>query len=82
MDTKVETRLKLRTPKTSKPFAPETVRTLAQQFADYRLKGCPTGGGEALMQAVRQVAKQHERSYGELWAIVHAEGYRIFNEPH
>jgi len=65
--------------KERRSFAPETIDDLARKLAQYRLGGCPSGGGVAIQGAVRQVAKKHGRSYSELWALVHATAYEIID---
>lgn len=65
--------------RTRKPVSDETMEALARQLADYRLGGCPTGGGEAVSNSVRKAAKAHGRNYSELWADVHRAAYVIID---
>ena len=66
-------------PKPTKPITPEIIAPLAQMLADYRLGGCPSGGAAAVQAAVKKAAGKIGRSYGELWAMVHAEYERMVN---
>jgi 2-iminoacetate synthase ThiH len=65
--------------RTRQPVSDETINDLARQLADYRLGGCPSGGSEAVSNAVRKAAKAHGRSYSELWSDVHRAAYEIID---
>jgi hypothetical protein len=62
------------------PITDEIVADLARQLVDYRLNGCPSGGAARVQSAVRKAAKGLGRSYGELWAVVHAAAYRAIDD--
>lgn len=61
------------------PFPPEMLQELARQLADYRLNGCRDGAAAAVMAETKRAAAKHGRSYSELWAMVHAEAYKIID---
>ncbi len=68
--------------KGQRPFSQETIDSLGQRLAQYRLGGCHTGEAQAIMAAVRKTANQHKRNYSELWALVHANAYAIIDAAH
>jgi hypothetical protein len=62
------------------PVDAQVVESLARDLADYRLGGCPSGGGEEIRSRVKKIASKHGQSYGELWARVHATAYQIIDD--
>lgn len=65
--------------KAVQPITPEIVAPLAQQLIDYRLGGCPSGGGAKVQESVKKAAAKYKRSYSELWALVHAAAYSVID---
>jgi hypothetical protein len=57
-----------------------TVGALAEEFAAWRLGGCPGSGFAATFGAkVRKIARRHGQSHSELWAIVHRDAYKLID---
>ena len=65
--------------KTLAPIPADVVASLAADLTAYRLGGCPSGGGAKVQQGVRKAAQKLGRSYGELWALVHAAAYAVID---
>lgn len=61
------------------PITDEIVSDLARQLVAYRLDGCPSGGAARIQAATRKAASKIGRSYGELWARVHAAAYEAID---
>jgi len=62
-----------------RPVSPQIVAAFARRLADYRLGGCPCGGGAAHARDVRNSAAAHGMSYSELWSEVHRLAYEIID---
>lgn len=65
--------------KQRKSVSPAIVQGLAGMLVEYRLGGCRDGAAAAVMLATKKAASRHGVPYSELWAIVHAEAYRIID---